>query len=150
MPLEKRVSPASRIAFASSTAASLGATSFLILASFARRGRTFSTVWRSARISSVLIVSMSSFGETLPSTCTTLSSLKARITWQIASVSRMFARNLLPSPSPSLAPRTMPAMSTKSTVAGRIRAEPNNSASFGSRGSGTPTTPTFGSIVAKG
>ena len=77
-------------------------------------------VWRSARISSVLIVSMSSLGETLPSTWTTFSSLKARMTWQIASDSRMFARNLLPRPSPSQAPRTMPAMSTKSTVAGSI------------------------------
>ena len=44
----------------------------------------------------------------------------------------------------------MPAMSTNSTVAGRIRAEPNTSASFGSRSSGTPTTPTLGSIVANG
>ena len=107
-------------------------------------------VWRSARISSVLIVSMSSFGETLPSTWTTFSSLKARMTWQIASDSRMFARNLLPRPSPSLAPRTMPAMSTKSTVAGRIFCEPKISASLASRASGTPTTPTFGSIVANG
>ena len=43
-------------------------------------------------------------GETLPSTCTTSGSLNARITWQIASASRMLARNLLPSPAPSLAP----------------------------------------------
>ena len=93
-------------------------------------------VWRSARISSVLIVSMSSLGETLPSTCTTFSSLKARMTWQIASDSRMFARNLLPRPSPSLAPRTMPAMSTKSTVAGRMRCEPKISASLVEAGVG--------------
>ena len=72
------------------------------------------------------------------------------MTWQIASLSRMFARNLLPSPAPSLAPLTMPAMSTKSTVAGMIFCEPKSSASFGSRSSGTPTTPTFGSIVANG
>ena len=52
----------------------------------------------------MLIVSMSSRGSTLPSTCTTSGSLNARITWQIASASRMFARNLLPSPAPSLAP----------------------------------------------
>ena len=44
----------------------------------------------------------------------------------------------------------MPAMSTNSTVAGRILAEPKTSASFGSRSSGTPTTPTFGSMVANG
>lgn len=118
--------------------------------SFWRRGTAFSTDWRSARISSVLIVSMSSFGETLPSTCTTFSSLNARMTWQIASDSRMFARNLLPRPSPSLAPRTMPAMSTKSTVAGRIFCEPKIFARASRRRSGTPTTPTFGSIVANG
>lgn len=100
MPCEKRVSPFSRMALASSTALTFGATSFLMRDSFWRRGRTFSMVWRSARISSVLMVSMSSLGETLPSTWTTFSSLKARMTWQIASDSRMFARNLLPRPSP--------------------------------------------------
>jgi hypothetical protein len=62
----------------------------------------------------------------------------------------MWERNLLPSPSPSEAPRTMPAMSTNSTVAGRILAEPKSFASFGSRSSGTPTTPTLGSMVANG
>ena len=51
--------------------------SFLTATSFSRRGMAFSRVCRSARISSVLIVSMSSLGETLPSTCTTSSSLKA-------------------------------------------------------------------------
>ena len=98
----------------------------------------------------MLIVSMSSLGETLPSTCTTFSSAKTRITWQIASLSRMLARNLLPRPSPSDAPRTMPAMSTKSTVAGRIFSLPKIPARTLSRSSGTPTTPTFGSIVANG
>ena len=39
---------------------------------------------------------------------------------QMASVSRMFARNWLPRPSPWLAPATRPAMSTNSTVAGTI------------------------------
>lgn len=39
-------------------------------------------------------------------------------TWQMASVSLMLARNLLPSPSPLEAPRTSPAMSTNSTVVG--------------------------------
>ena len=53
-------------------------------------------------------------------------------------------------PLASEAPRTMPAMSTNSTVAGRTLAEPKISASFGRRESGTPTTPTFGSIVANG
>jgi hypothetical protein len=44
----------------------------------------------------------------------------------------------------------MPAMSTNSTVAGTIRSELKSSARRGSRSSGTPTTPTFGSIVANG
>ena len=118
--------------------------------SFSSRGSAFSMVCRSARISSVLIVSMSLFGATSPSTCTTLGSRNARITWQIASLSRMLARNLLPSPSPSEAPRTIPAMSTNDTVAGSCLAEPKMSASVPRRGSGTPTTPTFGSMVANG
>ncbi len=41
-------------------------------------------------------------------------------------------------------------MSTKLTAAGRIFCEPKISASLVSRASGTPTTPTFGSIVANG
>jgi hypothetical protein len=118
--------------------------------SFSSRGIAFSSVCMSARRSSVLIVSMSSAGETLPSTCTTSGSVKTRITWQMASLSRMLARNLFPSPAPSEAPRTMPAMSTNDTVAGMIFWLPNTSASFANRGSGTPTTPTFGSIVANG
>ncbi len=44
----------------------------------------------------------------------------------------------------------MPAMSTNSTVAGRMRADPKISDSTGRRESGTPTTPTFGSMVANG
>ena len=102
MPAEKRVSPVSRISLASSTAADLRPDVLLdprLL--LEARQRPSRSVWRSARISSVLIVSMSSLGETLPSTWTTFSSLKARMTWQIASDSRMFARNLLPRPSPS-------------------------------------------------
>ena len=90
----------------------------------------FSRVCRSASISSALMVSRSFFGLTSPSTCTTSSSVKPRTTWAIASASRMFARNWLPSPSPSLAPRTMPAMSTNDTVAGRMRSEWKISASF--------------------
>ena len=48
----------------------------------------------------------------------------------MASVSRMFARNWLPRPSPWLAPATRPAMSTNSTVAGTILAGWSISASF--------------------
>ena len=98
----------------------------------------------------MLTISMSSAGSTLPLTWTTSGSANARITWQIASASRMWARNLFPSPSPSLAPRTIPAISTKDTVAGTTRWLSNIPASTDSRGSGSETTPTFGSIVAKG
>ena len=98
----------------------------------------------------MLTVSMSACGSTLPSTWITSSSANTRTTWQIASASRMFARNLLPSPAPSLAPLTMPAMSTNDTVAGTIRAEEKSLASASSRGSGSGTTPTLGSMVANG
>jgi hypothetical protein len=131
-------------------ASATGATPFFSRDSFSSRGSAFSRVWRSARMSSVLMVSMSSAGEILPSTCTTSGSLNARMTWQMALASRMLARNLLPSPCPSLAPLTMPAMSTKETAAGTIFCEPKIFASVVSRSSGTPTTPTLGSIVANG
>jgi hypothetical protein len=131
-------------------ASSFGRVSFLIRASFSTRGSAFSRVWRSARISSVVTVSMSLPGFTDPSTWVTSASSNTRVTWQIASASRMLARNALPIPSPWEAPFTMPAMSTKLTVAGMIFSEPYTSASLFSRGSGTPTTPTFGSIVANG
>jgi hypothetical protein len=41
-------------------------------------------------------------------------------------------------------------MSTNDTVAGTVRALSNSFASSSSLGSGTPTTPTLGSIVANG
>ena len=123
-PAAYRVLPSSSTFWAASAFSYAGLDSFLIRDSFSRRVTAFSRVCRSARISSVWIVSMSELGETLPSTCTTSPSSKARTTWQMASASRMLARNLLPSPSPSDAPRTMPAMSTKSTVAGRILSLP--------------------------
>ena len=44
----------------------------------------------------------------------------ARTTWTIASVSRMLARNWLPSPSPLWAPATRPAMSWNAIVSGTI------------------------------
>ena len=150
MPEAKIVVPPESTSYAFLAAARISTRSLLSRASFSSRGSAFSTVCRSARISSVLMISMSSLGSTLPSTCTTSGSVKTRITWQIASLSRMLARNLLPSPAPSLAPLTMPAMSTNDTVAGSWRSEPKISASTASRGSGTPTTPTFGSIVANG
>ena len=78
------------------------------------------------------------------------SSSKQRTTWPIASVSRMFARNLLPRPSPFDAPSTKPAMSTNSMVVGMTRCGFTISASLSSRRSGTGTTPVLGSIVQKG
>ena len=86
---------------ASFAAASTEGSSFLPLTSFSKRGIARSRVSRSARISSVLMVSMSALGSTVPSTCTTSESSKPRTTCAIASASRMFARNLLPRPSPS-------------------------------------------------
>ena len=142
--------PASSAASASRAASRFAISDLLPRASFSSRGIAFSTVCRSARISSVWIVPRSDSGFTSPSTWVTSSSRNTRVTWQIAADSRMWERNLLPRPSPSDAPRTMPAMSTNSTVAGRILAEPNSSASGWSRSSGTPTTPTLGSIVANG
>jgi hypothetical protein len=44
----------------------------------------------------------------------------------------------------------MPAMSTNDTTAGTTFAEANMRASTSRRGSGSGTTPTFGSIVANG
>ena len=49
-----------------------------------------------------------------------------------------------------LAPLTMPAMSTNDTTAGTIFAECEHLGQLSSRGSGSGTTPTFGSIVANG
>ena len=144
------VIPFSSRVWAATAASSTALSAFFPRTSFSSRGTAFSRVCRSARISSVCTVSMSSAGSTRPATCTTSSSANARTTWQIASASRMLARNLFPSPSPSLAPLTIPAMSTKETVAGTIRSLPKTSASRPSRASGSGTTPTFGSIVANG
>ena len=52
--------------------------SLFILASFSSRGIALSRVCRSARISSVLMVSMSSLGSTRPSTWMTSGSAKTR------------------------------------------------------------------------
>ena len=96
------------------------------------------------------MVSMSAMGSTLPSTWVMSPSSKQRTTWAMASTSRMLARNWLPRPSPFEAPRTMPAMSTKVIRVGMICAEPPIAASVSSRGSGTATSPTFGSMVQNG
>ena len=96
------------------------------------------------------MTSMSESGSTRPATCTTSPCSKQRTTWQIASVSRMLARNLLPSPSPLDAPATSPAMSTNCIVVGMTFCGLTMPAMTSSRGSGSSTTPTFGSIVQKG
>ena len=68
----------------------------------------------------------------------------------MASVSRIFARNWFPKPSPLLAPFTRPAISTISTVAGITFSGLTRDSSFSSRESGTLTTPRLGSMVQKG
>ena len=142
--------PLFKISAASFAAAKTGTFSLIVLTSFSRRGIAFSKVCRSAKQSSVLIVSISFFGLTSPSTWTTSPSLNTLITWQIASDSLMFAKNLFPSPAPSEAPLTIPAISTKETAAGKIFSEVKIFARTANLVSGTPTTPTLGSMVANG
>ena len=62
----------------------------------------------------------------------------------------MLARNLLPKPSPLLAPATKPAISTNSMVVGNTRSGLTISANASKRGSGIGTTPVFGSMVQNG
>ncbi len=134
----------------SSTGISAWASLFWPLAAFWARCRARSTESRSASASSVLITEMSSSGDTLPATWITFSSSKQRTTWAMASVSRMLARNWLPRPSPLEAPATRPAISTNSMVAGITFSGLTMAASLSSRGSGTGTTPVFGSMVQNG
>ena len=107
-------------------------------------------VSRSLSWSSVSMISLSRIGSMVPSTWVMFSSSKQRNTWMIASVSRMFPRNLFPRPSPFDAPFTSPAISTISQVAGTILPGCTISASLVRRSSGTVITPTLGSIVQKG
>ena len=104
----------------------------------------------SENISSKLIVSISLIGSTLPSTWMIFESSKHLTTWIMASHSRIFDKNWLPSPSPLLAPFTRPAISTKSISAGVTFFVLYNLPSSFNLSSGTATTPTLGSIVAKG
>src|SRR5690606_15851349 len=120
------------------------------LAARSARWRAFSTESRSASASSVSMVSMSEIGSTRPATWTTSLCSKQRTTCAIASTSRMWARNLLPSPSPLEAPATRPAMSTNSITVGRTFCGFTIRASWPRRGSGTGTTPTLGPMVQKG
>ena len=150
MPDSDRGLPLSRTATASSRAASSCGSLRLVLTSFSMRGLAFSRVCMSARINSVLMVSISLFASTLPSTWTTSESEKPRTTCAIASASRIFAKNWFPKPSPSEAPRTIPAMSTNETGAGTFFSEEKISLSLSSLLSGRFTTPMLGSMVAKG
>ena len=79
-----------------------------------------STSSRSDRMSSRSIMPMSRRGSVEPSTWMIFSSSKQRTTWTMEAHSRILARNLLPSPSPLLAPFTRPAMSTNSMIAGVV------------------------------
>ena len=71
-----------------------------------------------ASSNSVLMISKSFTGLISSETWVTFLSSKHRTTWMIASVSRMFAKNLFPRPSPCEAPSTNPAISTNSTMDG--------------------------------
>ena len=120
-PIWRTVWPASRPVFTCRSTASRA------LASFSPQralGSVFSsclsTLARSARMSSVSMISTSRLGSTPPMVCTTSGSLKSRTSIMTASTSRMCERNLLPRPSPCAAPLTRPAMSTKRTVAGTL------------------------------
>ena len=121
-----------------------------VLASRSARLSDFSTDSRSARASSMSIVSMSAIGSTLPATWMMSVCSKQRTTWAMASTSRMWARNLLPRPSPLDAPATRPAMSTNSNEVGMVFCGLTISASCARRGSGTGTTPVLGSMVQNG
>ena len=96
------------------------------------------------------MISLSLTGLIVPSTCVTFSSSKQRNTCKTASVSRILPRNLLPNPSPLLAPFTKPAMSTISTVVGCTRCGLAISDNLFILSSGTVITPIFGSIVQNG
>ena len=109
-----------------------------------------STDSKSASASSRLITSISSIGSTAPDTCVIFSSTKQRTTWQMASTSRICAKNLFPRPSPLEAPFTIPAISVNSNAVGTVFLGTTNSVNLSKRASGTSTIPTFGSIVANG
>ena len=120
------------------------------LAAFLQRSIRRSTRSMSESTNSRLMVSISRAGPISPLTCTISPSLKQRTTWMMASTSRIWERNLLPRPSPWEAPFTSPAISTNSMTAGVTLSGEYISHSLSSRGSGTGTMPTFGSMVQKG
>ena len=120
-----------------------------VLAIFSVRCSFLSTASRSLNCNSVSIISLSLTGFIAPSSRNTFSSSKHRITCIIASTSLIFPKNLLPNPSPLLAPRTRPAISTISNWVGTILSGFTNSANLVILLSGTSTKPTLGSMVQK-
>ena len=116
-----------------------------------RLGTRFSRLSRSASISSVSTVSASATGSTRPSTWVTSPPSKQRRTWTIASTSRMLPRNWLPSPSP-LRRAAHQAGDVDELQLGldHLRRLGDLGDLAASRGSGTATRPTLGSIVQNG
>ena len=120
------------------------------LASLPTLSRRLLTDSMSAKTSSVVMVSMSRTGSTLPATWWMSASSKQRTTCTMASTSRMWLKNLFPKPSPALAPFTNPAMSTNSMAAGITTLVLAIFCSTPRRSSGTVTMPTLGSMVQNG
>ena len=77
-------------------------------------------------------------------------SSKQRTTSTRQSHSRIWDKNLFPSPSPLAAPFTKPAISVNSKVVGIVLDGKYIFSKNSKRVSGTVTTPTFGSMVANG
>ena len=78
------------------------------------------------------------------------SSSKHLVTWANASHSLIFAKNLLPKPSPFEAPFTKPAISINVILVGIVSLDTEIFESSKSLWSGTVTSPIFGSIVQNG
>jgi hypothetical protein len=77
-------------------------------------------------------------------------SSKQRSTWAMASHLADIGQELVAQPLALGRARTRPAISTKVMRVGMICLDPAIAASLSSRGSGTATSPTFGSMVQKG
>ena len=93
---------------------------FDVCAFFAILPILLSIISKSAKINSTFITSTSLMGSTEPSTWIMLLSSKHLTTSTIASVSLICDKNLLPNPSPWLAPLTNPAISVNSNVVGIV------------------------------
>lgn len=89
-------------------------------------------------------------GSTDSSTWVTSGLSKPRQRWNIPSTALICERNAFPSPWPSAAPRTRPAISVTVKTAGTVDFGLNLSQSSLNEISGTGTFAVFGSIVQKG